>query len=35
LNVSQPLILVYACSVINEALDNGYILTRSLSIPHA
>jgi hypothetical protein len=35
LNVSQLLILVYACSAINEALDNGYILTGWLSIPHA
>jgi hypothetical protein len=27
LNVSQPLIFVYACSALNEGLDNGYILT--------
>jgi hypothetical protein len=28
LNVSQPLFFGYACSAINEVLDNGYILTR-------
>jgi hypothetical protein len=35
LNVSQPLFLVYGCSTMNETLDNRYILTRWLSIPHA
>ena len=36
LNVSQPLISAMCMFLaIHEALDNGYILTRWLSIPHA